>query len=295
MSTQSYRNIQIKTIEPNKSILLKKPIEPPFKWIGGKRRLAKEIIALMPTNYTQFYELFFGAGALTFHLQPKNVVINDYNPELTNLYSIIKDNISELINVLNTYQVSKEFFYTLRNIDRDKELFSKLTNIERASRFFYLTKYSFYSRMSLNKNSELMASINQEAIEKTKLELQYPKLKAISDYFNYNNITILNKDCNIILDNITDKDSIVYLDPPYYLEKEKNGKCNYYSNIFDADSHEVLKSSCDKLTEKGVRFLQSNSNCEFIRELYKDYEISEVGIFNPLNKTHTTEVLIKNY
>ena len=175
MSTQSNKNVDIKSfIEHNNLINLKEPpiipIEPPFKWIGGKRRLVKEIINLFPNSYTTLYELFFGAGALTFHLHPENVVINDFSSELINFYNIVKNNVDDMIEILKTYQVSVEFFYHLRNLDRNKEIFEKLTNIERASRFFYyevtssayIVRYCYNARVNNNRRGELMSTQGQE-------------------------------------------------------------------------------------------------------------------------------------
>ena len=40
--------------------------------------------------------------------------------------------------------------------------------------------------------------------------------------------------------------------------------------------NQKIKNYCDKLTEKGVRFLLSNSDSEFIHDLYSDYNIKTV-------------------
>ena len=302
MSTQSNKNIEIKSIIDSTGLFptntpIIKPIEPPFKWIGGKRRFIKEITKLMPNNYTIFYELFFGAGALSFSLQPKNLIINDFNPELINFYQVVKNNVDDLIDILKTYSISKEFFYSLRNLDRDKEQFDKLTNIERAARIFYLIIYNFNSSLESNLKGQISISPSPKCLKNIKLENQFKKIQNISDYLKLNNVTILNKDCNDILKNITDKNCFIYLDPPYYLinKKSRNGKNAYYGNIFDESDQIKLKESCDSLTKRGIKFLQSNSNCEFIKELYKDYSIVEVGIFNPMSKKHVIEVFIKNY
>ena len=61
-----------------------------------------------------------------------------------------------------------------------------------------------------------------------------------------------------------------------------------------------LKELCDRLDKKGVKFLLSNSNTEFIRTLYKDYKIEIVHANRAINSNaskrgEVEEVLIRNY
>ena len=59
---------------------------PLLKWVGGKRQLLPELTAKMPRTFNTYFEPFIGGGAVLFHLQPKNAVINDFNTELINVY-----------------------------------------------------------------------------------------------------------------------------------------------------------------------------------------------------------------
>ena len=76
---------------------------------------------------------------------------------------------------------------------------------------------------------------------------------------------------------------LVYLDPPYYpIAKTKGGKVSpykLYNNDFTPVDFLKLKDHCDELTLRGIPFVLSNSNCEFIRRLFKDYVM--VGILEP--------------
>ena len=61
-----------------------------------------------------------------------------------------------------------------------------------------------------------------------------------------------------------------------------------------------LKQCGDSLTERGVKFMLSNSATEFIRELYKDYSVSTVRAKRAINSDATKrgeieEVLVTNY
>lgn len=73
----------------------------------------------------------------------------------------------------------------------------------------------------------------------------------------------------------------------------------YTEGGFGYNSQVELKKECDKLNEKGIRFVQSNSDCEIIRELYKDYKIKTVKAKRSINSVgnkrgEINEVLIYN-
>lgn len=75
-----------------------------------------------------------------------------------------------------------------------------------------------------------------------------------------------------------DSNALIYLDPPYYpTAKTKDGKIFPYKLYTGNDYLPVdflkLKLRCDELTASGIPFILTNSDCEFIRILFKDYII----------------------
>ena len=112
-----------------------KPIIP---WIGGKRRLAKEIIPMFP-EHTCYVEPFCGAAALLFMKpQSKVEVLNDINGELTNLYRVVQHHLEEFVRQFKWALTSREIF------DWEKmKNHETLTDIQRAARFYYLQKNAF--------------------------------------------------------------------------------------------------------------------------------------------------------
>lgn len=83
-----------------------------MKWVGGKRQLIPEIRKMLPKGVANrpYYEPFIGGGALFFELQPKQAVINDYNEELINVYTVIRDNPNELIEDLKKHKIRQSIF-----------------------------------------------------------------------------------------------------------------------------------------------------------------------------------------
>ncbi|MBS5987363.1 MULTISPECIES: DNA adenine methylase [Clostridium] len=274
-------------------ILLAAPV---LKWVGGKRQLMGEIEKVLPKTYTTYYEPFIGGGAVLFELQPKKAVINDVNSELINLYNVIKDDVELLIEDLRKHENTSEYFYRIREMDRDRELYEKLSNIEKASRIVYLNKTCFNGLFRVNKSGEFNSPFGKY---KNPNIVDEVTLRAVSKYFNKADIKILNSDFEQSLKGIR-KGSFVYLDPPYDPVSSSANFTGYDKGGFNRDEQIRLKKLCDKLDKKGVKFLLSNSATDFIKDLYKDYNIKVVKAKRAINSNgnargEVDEVLVRNY
>jgi len=64
-----------------------------------------------------------GGGAVLFHLQPARAVVNDINPELINVYKVIKTSCQELLADLSKHRNEREYFYRIRALDRDPAVY----------------------------------------------------------------------------------------------------------------------------------------------------------------------------
>lgn len=195
--------------------------KPFVKWAGGKRQIIDKLLKLVPENYNTYYEPFVGGGALLFELSPKNAVINDSNKELMNVYETIKDDngFEEVIKLLNTYETkhSENFFYKIRNIDKDKTKFNKLSNAEHAARTIYLNKACFNGLYRVNSKGEFNVPFNKKLTINT-YDGQNMTLAYV--YFQTNNIKMLNVDfAEAVKD--AKKGDFIYFDPPYDSDDDK--------------------------------------------------------------------------
>ena len=82
-------------------------LKPLLKWAGGKRYLLPQIIPHFPTEFERYYEPFLGGGATLFQLKPKKATISDVNSILIETYNVIKNNVNELIEILDTMIIGK--------------------------------------------------------------------------------------------------------------------------------------------------------------------------------------------
>ena len=273
-----------------------KLVAPVVKWVGGKRQLLDQIVPLLPKKITSYCEPFFGGGAVLFAIQPHKAIINDLNIDLITVYEVIKNHVDDLIISLQKHENSQYYFYKIRDIDRDKEVYQNMSDIEKASRLIYLNKTCYNGLFRVNQAGEFNSPFGHY---KNPNIVNEPVLRAVSKYFNHNEITFLSEDFSTTLDRLK-KGTFVYLDPPYDPVSDTASFTGYNKGGFDKNEQIRLKNCCDHLTNKGIKFMLSNSATDFIKELYKDYEISIVKAKRAINvdankRGEIDEVIIRNY
>ena len=248
-------------------------LSPILKWVGGKRQLLSEIIPLIDESCDNYVEPFIGGGAVLFRLQPKKAIINDYNTELINVYRTVRDDLDGLVALLKEHEKynSSDYYYEVRALDRTPD-FDKMSNSEKAARIIYLNKTCYNGLYRVNSLGQFNSPYGKYKNPNIVNEVV---LRAISKYLNGNEISIRSGDYKDVLNDI-EKNSFVYLDPPYMPISSSSSFTGYTEGGFGYDKQVELKEECDKLNSKGVHFLQSNSDCEEIRELYKAYRIKVV-------------------
>lgn len=272
---------------------LKSETYPIVKWVGGKRQLMLELIKNMPKSYNRYFEPFIGGGALFFELQPEQAYISDMNEELINLYSVVRDNVYELIKDLSKHEVSKEYFLEIRNIDRTEQ-YTELSDVERASRFIYLNRTCFNGMYRVNSQGQFNVPFG------------HYKNPRIIDENNLLNCSELLKKTEIKCADFTGiltkvkKGDFVYFDPPYVPLNETSSFTSYTKDGFDIDMQFKLRDVCDELDSMSVKFMLSNSDTKLVNELYSNYEIKKVFASRQINanadgRGKITEVLVRNY
>lgn len=243
-----------------------------IQWIGGKKLLRNKIIEMFPEGLERYIEVFGGAGWVLFHKERHAAleVFNDINSNLINLYRCIKYHSEELQRELDGLFVSREIFFDFQ----DQIKGSGLTDIQRAARYFYMIKTSFGGNTrSFNLNKRDLKG-NTEYLSEISERLQ--------------NVVVENKDFGNLIDVYDREKALFFLDPPYY-KMEK-----YYDILFLQEDHLRL---CSKIRDIKGKFILSYNDCEFVRELYKDFNIHEVSRNHSLSSKQNDyrELLITNY
>ncbi len=271
------------------------PVAPVVKWAGGKRQVLGQIKKHIP-DFSIYYEPFLGGGAVLFALQPEKAVVNDINGELINLYRVIKNNVEELIEDLKQHRNEEGYYYKIRELDRCMDQYSRLTPVQRASRIIFLNKTCYNGLFRVNRAGEFNTPFGNY---KDPNIVNEAVLRAVNNYFCQAGVTFTCKDFEEVLKE-TGEGAFVYLDPPYYPVSDTSGFTGYVKGGFDRDEQIRLKKACDKLDRKGIKFLLSNSDTDFIEDLYRDYRIEIITAKRAINskaerRGEINEVLVMNY
>ena len=269
---------------------------PVVKWVGGKRQLLDEIAPRLPKRITTYCEPFLGGGAVLFSLQPRNAIVNDLNADLMLVYEVIRDDVELLIAALERHENTAEYFYNIRDLDRDKNAYREMSAVERASRIIYLNKTCYNGLFRVNASGEFNSPFGHY---KNPNIVNAPVLRAVSKYLTANNIQLLHIDFEEVLQRVP-RGGFVYLDPPYDPVSDTASFTGYNRGGFGREEQERLKRCCDELAARGVRFLLSNSATSFIKELYTGYTVEIVHAKRAINSDASKrgaveEVLIRNY
>lgn len=240
-------------------------------WIGGKSLLANRIVSMFPEKIERYIEVF-GGGASVLFAKEKHApfeVYNDANSQLVNLFRCVKFHRGELQKEISYWLNSREMFEDIK----EQINLRSLTDIQRAAMFYVQIKISFGAdTRSYCCNCK---NLSPDYLEQIETRLKSGK-----------GVIIEHKDFENLINVYDRPNSFFYCDPPYH-KAEK-----YYDAGFSSQDHERLNSVLKAL--KG-RFILSYNDDEYIRELYKDFEIIPVERQNNLSSGNFKELIIKNY
>ncbi len=237
-------------------------------WIGGKSQLAKKIKARFPDSFGRYIEVFGGGASVLFSADKHAPieVYNDANGQLVNLFRCVKYHCSELQREIRFYLNSREMFGDIRNrLDCPG-----FTDIQRAAMFYVLIKTSFGSdARSFGCSVSRIDTSDFDDIAK-RLE----------------RVVIEHKDFEALIKQYDRPDALFYCDPPYHTTER------HYSERFSEADHYRLNAV---LTGLKGHFILSYNDDNFIRELYKNFNIEAISRSNNLSSGAFKEVIIKNY
>ncbi|MDJ0580191.1 DNA adenine methylase [Crocosphaera sp.] len=221
----------------------------PFRYPGGKFYARKLILPCIP-KHDKYCEPFVGGGSIFFAKPNTKVnILNDKDSELINTYIQIRDNVEDLINLLDGIPASKELhkYYKLD--------YSPSNDLERAMRWFYLNRTSY---------SGIMKQANCYWGYGDKYSMRpenWPKhLRTTSGRLKL--VKFLSLDFQEVIEYL-EEDFFLFIDPPYFgADQDK-----FYSCSFNLEDHYRLSEVLEKNSSK-FKFLITYDNVPEIREMY---------------------------
>ena len=223
----------------------------PLAYIGGKNRLAKQIISVFP-KHTTYVEAFAGGAQVFFHKPPSEVeVLNDLDGEICNFFRVCQWHHDELLRHLRYCLASRKLYEITAASDP-----AILTDVQRAARFFYLQKNSFGGlvvKQSYHFTVGSTPNYNPERLPEV-LENTYKRLQ---------HVQIESLPYEKILTQYDRPETLFYLDPPYWGRK-------LYRFNFEPEDFRVL---AERLTQIKGRFVLSLNDLPEVRETFKAFQI----------------------
>lgn len=291
--------------------------KPFIKWAGGKTQLLGQIDQTIPDIYKSekftYIEPFLGGGAVLFHLlnnypNLEKAIVNDINADLVGTYRTIKNNIDDLVEILEKFQLEyhnllgleeekKAYFYSKRKLFNERTV----SEIEQSALFIFLNKTCFNGLFRVNKKNEFNVPIGRY---KKPLICDKNNLFIVSELLQ--KVEILNGDFEETID-YTDTNTLFYFDPPYKPLSDTSSFNSYAKDDFNDSEQIRLAEFCKRLDVLGDTWILSNSDVnsgtlsdDFFDELYKRFNIKRVLAkrsinANPNKRGQLTELLITNY
>ena len=253
----------------------------PLRYPGGKTRACRILYDILQDHFDlTFFKTvvspFFGGGSFEFYLQnQKNFVIvaNDKFTPLYVFWQCCKKNNQELCNMLKRQldTITKQHFLEIRH-----KILNEKNEFEQAVMFFILNRCSF-------SGSTLSGGFSFESSKKRFTKSSVERIANL----NLDKVEFFNEDFEQFLQKEYDK-SILFLDPPYYLEKNSNLYGNN-GDLHENFDHEKLHHCLTKKTN----WMMTYNNCNFIRNLYKNNKIIETSWSYSMNKDkNSSEIVI---
>lgn len=254
----------------------------PLRYPGGKTRACKILDEIIQSHfdiasYDTMASPFFGGGSFEFYFQNKynkQLIVNDKFTPLYNFWLQVKtDKVALCTELRKISRVSKEDFANYR-----ATILELNDNVlQQAIRYFIINRCSF-------SGATLSGGFSAEASGKRYTPSSIDRISAL----NLQKVELYNLDFQLFINKrINKENTLLFLDPPYYLKK-KSTLYGHNGDLHEGFDHQQL---FDTIKEKKNWILTYN-NCDYIKELYKAYLIIEVNWSYCMNKSKTSSEIV---
>ncbi len=249
----------------------------PLAYIGGKSRLTKTIIPLIPEHRT-YCEVFAGAAWVFFSKDESKVeVINDLDSDLVSFYRCVQCHLEEFLKQFKWLLSSREWFEDWKAQIKEPGL----TDMQRAARYYYIQRLCFGGRV--RNRSFGLAKERRPRINLLRLEEEMSEL-----HLRLATVTIEHLPAVELIQRYDGSSVFFYCDPPYY-------KKPFYEHNMEFEDYQALAKALAGIKGK---FLLSIDDTSEMREVFAEFEIRPVSLSYTVGAgkpTKAKELLIKNF
>lgn len=261
----------------------------PLRYPGGKGKFAPVVKSIFDFNKLSgghYLEPYAGGAGVALELLYSGYVsdihINDIDPAIYSFWKCITQNTEEFLKVLNDTPVTIEEWSKQKIIldNADHNDFLKLGFaaffLNRTNRSGIL-KGGVVGGRKQNGNYTLDARFNKENLKK--------RIERVGS--NSSKIHVYNEDALHLIKKVDDflpENSLVYLDPPYYVKGQ-----GLYRNFYNHDDHVEIKEALNEISSK---WIVSYDNCDEIRTIYSQFSMIDYDLnYSAYHKIKAKEVM----
>ena len=247
-----------------------------LKWAGGKYSLVEEIERRLPPA-RKLVEPFVGAGSVFLNTDFEQYLLADINPDLINLYNILKDNPEQYVRdskALFTPEYNQKGAYL-----EIREAFNKTDDpYLRSLYFLYMNRHGFNGLCRYNKKGGFnvpFGSYKKPYYPEDELFYFAEKAKRATFVCEgyHQTFSRARKGC------------VVYCDPPYAPLSTTANFTSYAGNGFSLDDQAALADAAEKAaTERDIPVLISNHDTTLTRRLYHGADLSVVKVKRTISR-----------
>ena len=234
---------------------------PFLKWLGGKRSLAPRIVGALPEEFGGYWEPFLGGGAVFFEVGPRGgqpAMLSDVNADLIGCWKAVRESPDDVVAALDRHAAlhSEAHYYEVRESECGDP-------VEAAARTIYLNKSCYNGLYRMNSEGRLNMAWGG-----------YPS-SVICDAANLRSVSAALAEADLRCSGFEAVEpqagDAVYCDPPY-----DSAFSGYHSGKFSDDDQCRLRSAAERWADGGASVVVSNSDTDFIRDLWKGWRQVEV-------------------
>jgi DNA adenine methylase len=257
---------------------IKIELKTPITYYGGKQKMLKYILPLIP-EHTIYTEAFFGGGAVFWAKKPVKIeFVNDQNGEVANFYRVLKQDFKSL---------KKEVDLTLHSEFQQKQAKSIYLNshghneIKRAWALWALSHQSFYAILDNTWKCSKSRSMSSQ--------IQSRK-EAFTDIYSkrLEHTSIFCRDALDVIKKADHEDAFHYIDPPYF-----NADMGHYGGYTLSDFEKLLQL----LSEVKGKFMLSSYPSDILYQYVNRFgwNMIEIELPRSAGGGRKIEVLTMNY
>ena len=233
-----------------------------LSWQGGKSKILPELLPYFPNRIRNYYEPFLGGGSVALAIAPRaeGLILSDKNPCLINAWQCVREDPAGMTGLMHWHKLQHErghhrksksgHYYAMLEVYNQQRGWG----LEAAARFVYLNKTCFNGCWRANKEGQVNVPLGDKCY--------VPNFRAVAD--RVASAMIVHSGYEIIAG--AQFGDVVYLDPPYYADREIAS--DYGVGCFTADDRARMVALAAQAGRRGVTIVGSDLDTPYTRKLY---------------------------